>query len=172
MKSRDLASLAFKIIGWIVIIFEFLPSLIRATSFFIFTKYTYETDSFIVFYMIINIVIPLGIGLGFILANGKIARLIYKKNDDIEISCTAHEIRAIAFACIGLWMICSALSGFIINIISSCYTPAEFQHLYWGWKSIGSLIRFIIGSVLFLQRRGLSNLWEMLNKSRSLAHKD
>jgi len=170
MKSRDVASLAFKIMG-IFVLLAVVGPVLMGIIYFICMSNNLEISLPIVLYVIKGVVIPLGIGLALILANDKIAKLIYRNNDDIEVSCTVREIYAIALACIGIWLICSALDNLINNIISSYYTFAESQRILWG-ALIGNVIRAVIGTILFLQRRGLATLWEKLNKIRNPVHKD
>ena len=167
MKSRDIAGLAFKIIGVIVLVQSIqlassliglfcLPEPLRPENYYF-------------------IIIPgsqLIIGLILILISNKLAGLICKENKTIDISYTAGELQAIAFSCIGLWLICVSLSSFIFNITNYLKAPHSSVITWQRGKLLYETIRLLIGIILFIQSRGLVALWDRLTRLRNPVHKD
>ena len=168
MKSRDLASLVFKIMGVFFLAQStcLLPYVIN----FFFRDHEMHLGFFNS--MPIFFIVYLLTSLTLILGNKKIAKLVCRKDNDINMSCTIQELQAIAFSCIGIWFICSSLASFIINLLwyfkdsqaSTITTPIRF--------SIINSLKLFIGIILFVQSRGLTALWGKLNKIRNPVHKD
>ncbi len=163
MKSRDLASLIFKIMG----VF-FLAQSTCLLPYFINMFYRdHEMTSGPIFFIVYLLT-----ALTLIFGSKKIAKLVCREDNDINMSCTIQELQAIAFSCIGIWFICSSLASFIINLLwyfkdsqaSTITTPIRF--------SIINSLKLFIGIILFVQSRGLATLWEKLNKNRNPVHKD
>ncbi len=164
MKSRDIASLAFKIIG--------IVTLVQSMSFVYIMSLALESFDLVLLRLFILFGLYLGLGLVLILASKKIAKLVCKENNNINIPCTAKELQTIAFSCIGLWLICSSASNLLANIMHSL----KALQSVWATQNVRFLMpkifQMLIGIALFVQSRGLATLWEKLNKNRNPVRKD
>jgi hypothetical protein len=168
MKSRDIASLVFKIMG----IFALVQSM-SLLSYIIHLVLKRQTVPFeFISYIPISFGVYLGMGLTLILASKKIAKLVCREDDDVNISCTAKELQAIAFSCIGLWLICSSVPGLINNVIHYFRALQGYAITPIANFSIKNTLQMLLGVVLFVQSRGLATLWEKLNEIRNPVHKD
>ena len=167
MKSRDLASLIFKIIGVYILVQSIVLLPLVINSFLRNHKIPLEFNPAPVFFIVYLLT-----ALALILGSKKIAKLVCREDNDIKISCSAQELQAIAFSCIGIWFICSSMANFLINLL--CYfrdlqasTTNPFERF-----SLKNIFQLFIGVALFVQSRGLTTLWNKLNKSRTPVHKD
>lgn len=149
MTTRDLVSLAMKIIG----VYYLVQSAALFLSIFTSGGFTLQSPFFVQSAGLLALVLLLLFG------SGAIARLFVpeERNSTVSSGLSLGDWQAIFFSAIGVSTIVQALrslSGFF-------YYP---KHQMQTQVLVSGIVMIIIGLLLFAQARGLANLWRSIQE--------
>jgi hypothetical protein len=171
MKSKDLLSLALKVIGVFVLLrsIELLPFIIQSVLWDGLDHFKFNSN----FVIMSLLLLATYCGVGFLLIgkSRKLAGFICKKDSDINIPATAQELQIITFSCIGIWLICSAGAYLLTSFVSSLHGEG-FAKVIQLKSTIQNVFRVLIGLILFVQSRGLATLFAKLSAARNPVRSD
>ena len=181
MTPIQIAILSLRLLAILTII-ETIPYLKSLTEAFAWQGMTLAGDrqfntDLILFGTILSLVLQFAIGLFlYAYAKGLAKRMIADEESDKSLTeLSAKNIQSIAFSVVGLIMIVIAIphiAQFAANLQALKNAGAETMKRSisigtWAY-SVGILIQFTLGIILFLGARGLSSLWYFFQKLRPM----
>ena len=174
MRKREVADLLIKLMV-VFAMLQFAPSLLYVLG-LLGSIHSSPTPGHAVLFTAITLVTPL-IWIGFCLLvlrfSSRIAALLVRDDGDCGtiLSLSFKECQTLGYNFIGLLLIVQSFPQLIqlistIQFAGNMSSLAQASDLYRGVlpKLLAFLTQFILGLVLFLRARGLSNLWERLQQ--------
>jgi|GEM_PF-1798623 len=182
MTQNQIASLSLKLLG-IYSLIEAIPLLRELSQVFAWrgSRIEMESGPFRTDLLLMGIMTSVGLllllGLTLIIFSNSLSRRLITEEEAIneKAELTAKNIQSIAFSIVGLVMIVIAIPHLVqlaanLQALKSAGGESVKQSIQIGtWVySIGIAVQFIIGILLFLGGRGLSNIWFFFQKIRPM----
>lgn len=174
MSKREIADLAFKILGIAAFIFSISLLFKTIATIQVFVR-TNPGSIWLLPVSFIPVFLLWCVAWYLFHSGEKLSEKIFPESASIKkvVSADLNEVQIVAFAVIGVFLIVQAIPAlfvvvtkvFYLNIVQNNAIINQLQQRFVG-EIAGSLIKFLIGLFLFFRSDGLFLLWQKMQKTR------
>lgn len=155
MKTRGVASLAFKILGVFFV----------AQAVTLFGALPFSLKSGYFGTLLGSFLLTLLAGFGLVFLSRSLGRRLVpdSENEEFSTSLSVSDWQSIAFSAMGVIFFVAALRDF-----AGLYRPMTSRFELTLPSLLPSIVQLVLGLGLFFQARGLANVWRRLQESRTV----
>lgn len=181
MNSREMASVALKLIGF----YAFSVSLASSLQFLLAlersSKWTAVGDTTANANLIASAVVCLAYESFFLLLifkSKKIASILFQEENQLQIGISSESLQAVAYSSVGLFLVADSLDT-IFRVLGNLWVStdlmveeqrAAFLVAEWATR-VGLMVRLATGLYLFLRPNSATKLWRLFQELRPMDRK-